>query len=432
MPKRTRKSYTAETKLKILAFAEIHGFRAAGREFGCDDKSIRQWSNNKDVLEVLPKNKRARRGRSAIWPEIEDSVKAWIIEKRSKDINRRVNTIDIRLEAMKFAKQNQILNFKGSSKWCYNFMKRHNLSVRTTNSVGQNLPNDWEEKVAEFKTFIRLHSSNIDSSQIGNFDEIPVSFDIPGNYTVDFKGTKHIKISTNGSEKSNFTVVLCITADGNKCDPFVIFKRKTIPEEVKNLKGIIVCANPKGWMNEDFIKVWCENVWAKRKHSFFLKQNESLLIFDSAKCHLTDVAKKELKKYSKIAVIPAGLTSELQPLDISVNKSFKSKLRNEWEKWMVNGPHDTTKSGNQKRPSYKIICEWIIRSWKQITPQIVKNGFRKAYIRDYISIEDDCDFDSDSDRDENINLLGLSDEVINNLNSFNIVSDEEFDGFESF
>jgi len=128
MPKRTRKSYTAETKLKILAFAEIHGYRAAGREFDCDDKSIREWRNDKEVLKVLPKNKRARRGRSALWPEIEDHLKTWIIEKRSKDVNRRVNTIDIRLEAMKFANQNQILNFKGTPKWCYNFMKRHNCS----------------------------------------------------------------------------------------------------------------------------------------------------------------------------------------------------------------------------------------------------------------------------------------------------------------
>jgi transposase-like protein len=431
MPKRTRKSYTAETKLKILAFAEIHGYRAAGREFDCDDKSIREWRNDKEVLKVLPKNKRARRGRSAVWPEIEDYLKAWIIEKRSKDVNRRVNTIDIRLEAMKFANQNQISNFKGTSKWCYNFMKRHNLSVRATNSVGQNLPNDWEAKVAEFKTFIRKDSSNIHSSQIGNFDEVPVSFDMPGNYTVDFKGTKHIKISTNWAEKSNFTVVLCITADENKCDPFVIFKRKTIPEEVKDVKGIIVCANPKGWMNEDVIKVWCENVWAKRKHSFFTKKEESLLIFDSAKCHLTDVAKKEVKKYSKIAVIPAGLTSKLQPLDLTVNKSFKSKLRNEWEKWMVNGPHYTTKSGKQKRPSYKLICEWIVRSWDQITPENVKNGFRNAHIRDYTSIETVCDSGSDTEIDEDINLIGLSDEAIDNLKSFNIVSDEEFDGFES-
>jgi hypothetical protein len=42
-----------------------------------------------------------------------------------------------------------------------------------------------------------------------------------------------------------FTVVLCITANGGKCDPLVIFKRKTIPKE-NFLKGVVVKVNSKG------------------------------------------------------------------------------------------------------------------------------------------------------------------------------------------
>ena len=38
--------------------------------------------------------------------------------------------------------------------------------------------------------------------------------------------------------------------------------------------------------------------------------------------------KKTVKKYSKIAFILGGLTNKLQPLDLSVNKSFKNKMRN--------------------------------------------------------------------------------------------------------
>jgi len=49
---------------------------------------------------------------------------------------------------------------------------------------------------------------------------------------------------------------------------------------------------------------------------------------DSAKSHLKEEVKKQVKNHSEIAVIPGGLTKLLQPLDISVNKSFKNKLRN--------------------------------------------------------------------------------------------------------
>ncbi|CAG8800623.1 14332_t:CDS:2, partial [Cetraspora pellucida] len=38
-----------------------------------------------------------------------------------------------------------------------------------------------------------------------------------------------------------------------------------------------------------------------------------------------------------LAVIPGGLTSMCQPLDVCINKPFKDKLRNYWHEWMVNG-----------------------------------------------------------------------------------------------
>ena len=58
------------------------------------------------------------------------------------------------------------------------------------------------------------------------------------NYTVD------VTLKTKGNEKCNFTVVLCVTADGGQCDPMVIFKRKTIPKEPLP-QGIVVKANEK-------------------------------------------------------------------------------------------------------------------------------------------------------------------------------------------
>ena len=49
-----------------------------------------------------------------------------------------------------------------------------------------------------------------------NMDEVSVSFDIPGNKTVNLKGAKQVSLGTTGNEKSNFTVMLSVTADGTK------------------------------------------------------------------------------------------------------------------------------------------------------------------------------------------------------------------------
>lgn len=91
-----------------------------------------------------------------------------------------------------------------------------------------------------------------DLSEIGNTDQTPIWFNAPENRTVDFKGAKSISGRTTGAERQRCTVMLCITADGRKLTPHVVFKRKTLPRE-KFLNGIIVCCHEKGWMGDEHV-----------------------------------------------------------------------------------------------------------------------------------------------------------------------------------
>ncbi|VEL37503.1 unnamed protein product [Protopolystoma xenopodis] len=55
---------------------------------------------------------------------------------------------------------------------------------------------------------------------------------------------------------------------------------------------------------------------------------------------------------TKLAVIPGGLTCQLQPLDVSINKAFKVALREEWNHYMMMTTGDNlTKTGRLKKPS---------------------------------------------------------------------------------
>lgn len=90
-------------------------------------------------------------------------------------------------------------------------------------------------------------------------DEVPLTFDVPSNKTVEAKGAKTVTIKTSGHEKNRYTMVLACTADGNKLPPLVIFKRKTLPKE-KIPSGINVQVHPKGWMDEEGMRLWIRNV----------------------------------------------------------------------------------------------------------------------------------------------------------------------------
>jgi hypothetical protein len=333
------------------------------------------------------------------------------------------------MEAEKIAIAKGYTNFLGGPAWCNKFMRRNGLSIRTVTTTGQSLPPGWEEKVASFHHFVNEKKNGIQLCQLANMDEVPMCFDSPDSRTVEFKGVEDVAIRTTGHEKSSFSLILCVTAEGNKLPPMVIFKRKTIPKE-EFPRGIVVYANEKGWNNTEMMTEWLDKVWRRRPGGFF--KTKSLLILDSATCHKTDEVKNAIKKHSDIAMIPGGLTKKLQPLDLTVNKSFKSKIRRKWEDWMVKDEeHTFTKNNKQRRASYSLVCKWIVDCWKEITPECIKNGFRKSGIQTYDGMDTIMEEETreiDMGEDEEFELDGgeiVVDLNIEHISVFDEATDED-------
>jgi hypothetical protein len=65
-----------------------------------------------------------------------------------------------------------------------------------------------------------------------------------------------------------------------------------------------------------------------------------MLVLDSFRGHLNEDVKKKLQRgRTDMVVIPGGVTSILQPLDISINKTLKESLRRFYGEWMAEGNH---------------------------------------------------------------------------------------------
>ena len=112
-------------------------------------------------------------------------------------------------------------------------------------------------------------------------------------------------------------------ADGTKLPAVCIFKLKNILKE-NFPRGIYIRVNEKGWVNEQEMLWWIENVWTSRNR---FGNPCSMLVYDSFRGYLVNSVKNRLiKKNTNIAVIPGNCTSKLQPLDVAINKSFKSKV----------------------------------------------------------------------------------------------------------
>ncbi|CAB4399489.1 unnamed protein product [Rhizophagus irregularis] len=203
--------------------------------------------------------------------------------------------------------------------------------------------------------------------------ETPVSFDLPSNTTIDELGTRSVSIRITGHEKANFTVVLTCMADGTKLPPLIIFKLKNVPRG-NFPPEVIIRANQKGWMNENEMLYWIENIWTKRER---VSNPQSSLVLDSFSAHIVDSVKRCFgEKNTNIAVIPGGLTSRLQPLDVSVNKSFKTKMRRNYNEWMAEVVKELTPAGNLKKPSYETVAKWVRDSWNAVDVNLIQKSFK--------------------------------------------------------
>lgn len=139
-------------------------------------------------------------------------------------------------------------------------------------------------------------------------------------------------------------------------------KRKTLPQKVKFPDGMLVRYHKKGWM--DKAKDWLTSIWAKVGG---LSKHRSLLVWDSFRGHLTQPVKNKLTYLNTVlAIIPSGMTSKLQPLDVCMNKLFRDIIWPKWWEWILSEEHTLTAISRKQKVELDVICTWIKEAWDEI------------------------------------------------------------------
>lgn len=391
-------SYTAGFKVKVVTHALEHGNRAAARHFSVDPVRVRYWRKQEEQLRAAKKDCRAFRGpKEGKFPAVEKEVLSYVLKLRNEGCAVSHELIQNHARATARSQGIPACDFKASSGWTTRFMRRNGLCLRRRTTLCQRLPADCEEKVRDFHRFvIRIRQEKqFMLSQIGNTDQTALNFDMPRSTTVEVKGAKTVGVRTTGAEKQRCTVMLAVTADGRKLPPFVVFKRKTLPKNTLPA-GIHVRAQEKGWMSAELMLDWLKTVWGRRPGALLLP---SLLVVDSFRGHLEKGVRRRMTEMrTDIAVIPGGLTSVLQPLDVSVNKPFKDNVRRLYTEWMAEGNHDLTPAGKIRRPSIDMLCRWILEAWSVIPCELIVRSFKKTGISNSLDgTEDDAIWDDDDD-----------------------------------
>ena len=199
----------------------------------------------------------------------------------------------------------------------------------------------WLASSCQQESFVKEYPLSL----VGNMDETPLWLDMPGETTITRRGERSVPLRTTGHDKGRFTVVLSAMADGRKLKPYVVFKGvRAIPE--MNTNGVVVALSKNGWMNEELTKDWVKRVWGS------LNFGRRLLMWDAYKCHITLEVRSYVNRHTNtdVSVIPGGLTSHLQPANVSWNKPFKTAYKEKYRQWMATGSKTYTAAGNVRPP----------------------------------------------------------------------------------
>lgn len=385
--------YDAAFKRNVITDAEALGNCAAGRKHGVPENNVRRWRKEKEALFACAATRKAFRGpRKGVFPEVEASLTEFVRQTRSRALT--VTTEMLQLKAREFAKDRGISGsqFKASRGWVQKYMKRAGFSLRRRTSITQKLPRDYEEKLLSFQRYVigLRRERNFLLSQIGNADETPIFFDMPSAQTVHTKGDRQVHIRTAGCEKARITVMLACTADGHKLPPYVVLKRKTMPKNENFPKGVHIRCQEKGWMTEALVMDWIKTVWCRRPGALLARQ--SMLVLDAFRGHLSEGVKKKLQEEATdLVVIPGGMTSQLQPLDVCLNKPFKDHVRRLYNEWMASDETALTPSGRLKRASPSVVARWIADAWAAIPDAMVAASFKKCCISNSLDGTDDSE-----------------------------------------
>lgn len=152
------------------------------------------------------------------------------------------------------------------------------------------------------------------------------------------------QVTVVGKEKREITVVLPITASGTILPPQEIHQRKiykchakiTFPEDWNKTHG------ESHWSTESPMLEYIDQVLVpyltKKRQELKLTMDHAL--FDVFKAHRCDSVLEKQRHNHKFIMFSYLLdvsTGELQPLDVSVNKQFKTPTKAHFARWYATG-----------------------------------------------------------------------------------------------
>ena len=103
-----------------------------------------------------------------------------------------------------------------------------------------------------------------------------------------------------------------------------------------------------------------------------------VLFLDSYRCHMMTAVVSRIQDLGvEVFHIPGGCTGLCQPVDVGFNKPFKTRIRSQWEDWMV-AAWDGIPTKVTPKPSREIVSDWLCRAFDDFPGHLIRNAWTKT------------------------------------------------------
>lgn len=408
-------SLTVAQKLEVGRFAMQHGNSVALKQFSdkydLKETSVRNYkkfaAKYKDTEPTAVPN--SPRGRPKVMSDaIVEQIQGYIVAQR--DAGGIISTVSVQAtitavlkgEAPLLLKENGgPLNINPMFAW--RLLDDMKWTKRAVNGDKGSLPPNWEEKKAVWNSEIKaiIETDEIHDDMVINFDQTGVKLVPCSEYTYAPKGTTDVS-ATGSNDKREITAVLAGSKSGNKLPPQLIYTGKTQRSLPKVGDDVVpsdyhLTVSDSHWSTETTMLSYVDHIikpyFEKTRERHSLPSTaKGLVLLDVYKVHRMESVITALKHlHLNVKFIPGSMTSKCQPMDLTVNKSLKSDLKNSFNIWysdeirkaMDSGADITAvaKSINLAMSRVKpLATKWFIHAWEQVSSATISKGFTEAGI----------------------------------------------------
>jgi hypothetical protein len=375
-----RKSYTISQKLKIVAYAADHSRKDTAMNFGIHKSIVSRWVANKLTLQQAPS--RARKlgsGPKPQFPVEERRLYERVCQKRQ--CGYAISCSQLQSKMRKLVHNTR---FQASTGWLYGFLRRYKLSLRVCTTpirkTDASVPN--KDDTATFSGFLEYVDETVRERNvtcIWNMDETPLLLDMPMKRSIEVKGKKCVPYVNTGNERKRVSVILCVSEYGQKMIPMLVVSDNHRFEQGTCINGLTAFKQKNTFMTGSLTVEWLNRIFLHESCTGQLPNGKRLLVLDSFSGHISSVFKERINEIGlSTAVIPGGCTKDLQPLDIGVNRSFKSHFRHLWDQWIQRPDLPCTATGKVRAINMHDIAELVRIAWDKVPTECIFNSFQAA------------------------------------------------------